>query len=82
MSTCCYYLPSGVAASLLEFAEGWEEKYTHISMRMGCDRAIGAWLDSRDETYWHEVPSLVQHRDWMSVVDSKRQPNRVAENFE
>lgn len=78
MSNLCFYLPAGHAADLKAFTEQWWEENPHHT---GDDSCMAEWLKSRNEKYWHHVPSLVQHRTWKSVINESRSSKRQSPTF-
>lgn len=74
----CWYVPAGYAQSLLEFArQWWKDNPGHT----GDDTCVAEWLRARSEKYWHHVPSLVQHREWKSAIDSRRSSRRLSPTY-
>lgn len=75
----CWYAPPTYAAQLRVFAEKWfDERPGHT----GDDTCVGEFLKSRRERYWHHVPSLVQHNEWVSAVSQARSSKRLSPTFE
>lgn len=75
----CFYLPATYARQLHAFAQTWWEANPGHT---GDDTCISEWLRSRQEAYWHHVPSLVQHRDLSSVIGAGRSTRRQSPTFE
>lgn len=72
----CYYLPVGVAKKLLEFSRTWVEE--NPKFKTGYDITMATWMKQNGVDYWMRVPSLVQHEDWRSEINTKRPRNRQA----
>lgn len=74
----CVYYPAGYARQIREWVgdrrlAGWQKLHDHVT---------GEWLKRRGESYWLQVPSLVQHRgDLRSVTAPRRPLNRVSRTF-
>lgn len=75
----CYYLPATYAAQIREFAEDW---FRANPGHTGDDTCIAQFLKARRERYWHHVPSLVQHNEWVSAVAGARSSKRLSPTFE
>lgn len=74
----CFYLPAGMARDLLDYFPNWHGQFVHKSAN---DIFIGDFLKSRKLRYFIHVPSLVQHRNCVSVIDSRRSRNRQSATF-
>lgn len=79
MMTQCFYLPAGHSALLLAHYPNWGEKDKHVS---AVDIFTADFLKSRKEKYWIHVPSLVQHRQTVSIIDRRRSQFRQSKTFE
>lgn len=79
LSTLCYYLPAGDAASLLAYVDTW--KAEHPEEGNGYDLGLGHWLRSQGRKYWLHVPSLVQHQEWPSEL-GPRSSKRLSLTFD
>jgi hypothetical protein len=79
MMTQCFYLPEGYAAALEAYHDEWAGwAQGDVS---GCDILMTDWLRSRHLRYWIHVPSLVQHLEGKSAVNTKRSAKRVSKTF-
>lgn len=76
----CFYLPGGVAADLLAFSRDWRD--SHPEHPTGTDTTTADFLRSTKRDYWMHVPSLVQHREWRSVIDPRRSSRRQSKVFD
>lgn len=74
----CYYLPATYARQIGEYAQQF---FADNPGHTGDDTAIGKWLASRKERYWHHVPSLVQHYQWPSAINGRRSSKRQSPTF-
>lgn len=79
MMTQCFYLPSGYSALLLSHYPNWADKDKHIS---AVDIFTSDFLKSRKEKYYIFVPSLVDHRSLVSLIDKRRSRNRQSKTFQ
>jgi hypothetical protein len=74
----CTYFPATYAAQLL----AWMGKRRPKRWLEYHDWILGEWLDYRHEEFWNHVPSLVQHRDYVSTIKPKRSTKRQSETFD
>ena len=72
--TTCFYVPARMARELPAFMAHWDGRRPPPTTEFDC--AIAAFLAHQGEKYWLHVPSLVQHRQWASVVRPGRSTNR------
>jgi hypothetical protein len=79
MMTQCFYLPAGYAAAIAESGPSWEGLSRHPG---GWDMMLADWLRHRKLTYRIEVPSLVEHRAWKSVMPTRRSAGRQSRTFQ
>lgn len=79
MMTQCFYLPAGYSAALLAHYPNWKDADKHVS---AVDIFTADFLKSRREKYWIQVPSLVQHRQTVSIIDKRRSQFRQSLTFE
>jgi hypothetical protein len=63
---------------LLNHWPAWEDKDKHFD---AVDLFVADYLKSRKLKYWIEIPCLVQHRQVVSVVDSRRSKYRQTSTF-
>lgn len=66
----CVYLPKGMARDLAIWAPDAFAKDPEL--RKQCDSAMGLFMAERRMTYWRSIPSLVQHENWDSAMDVRR----------
>lgn len=78
MMNQCFYLPAGYSRMIADYYPSWPQKDIH---KTGYDILIADFLRSRKEQYYIHVPSLVQHRVGISVINSKRPRVRQAKIF-
>lgn len=78
MMAQCFYLPAGYSEFLLNFSYVWPGLAKH-----GCaiDTMIADFLKARRDHYWIHVPSLVQHRACVSMIDPRRSRSRQSKTF-
>ena len=77
----CFYAPPNYSKLMLSYYPLWakEKLENHPN---GTDLMVGDWLKSRKEKYWISVPSLVQHRISVSMIDKRRgSTNRQSKTF-
>ena len=79
MMTQCFYLPAGYSTLLLAHYPHWKDADKHVS---AVDIFTADFLKSRKEKYWIHVPSLVQHRQTVSIIDKRRSQFRQSPTFE
>lgn len=79
MMTQCFYLPAGHSAALHAHYPHWKDAEKHVS---AVDIFTADFLKSRKEKYWIHVPSLVQHRQTVSIIDKRRSQFRQSLTFE
>jgi hypothetical protein len=79
MANCCFYLPRGYSAQLIDYAPIWID--SHPEHKCGTDLMVQGFLQSRREPYWINVPSLVQHRSATSLVRPGRSTKRQSATF-
>lgn len=83
-SMACTYFPAGAARAILDYA-GTLSRQTHRQEALDQlhDHLVGLWLDHLGRDYWLHTPSLVQHREWPSLVDPRgRAVSRLSPTFE
>lgn len=78
MMNQCFYLPAGYSRIIADYYNIWEGKKEHPT---GTDTMISDFLKSRKEKYWLHVPSLVQHRECVSMIDKRRSSKRQSKTF-
>jgi hypothetical protein len=78
MMNQCFYLPAGYSRIIGDFYTIWEGKKEHPT---GTDTMINDFLKLRKEKYWLHVPSLVQHRECVSMIDKRRSSKRQSKTF-
>jgi hypothetical protein len=74
----CFYLPAGYSKKLFDFWPDWKGKEKHPT---GLDTMVSDWLKTRREKYWLQVPSLVNHRECISVINPSRSKKRQSLTF-
>lgn len=79
MMTQCFYLPAGYSRALLDHYPDWKDAHKHKS---AVDIFTADFLKSRKEKYFIHVPSLVQHRQTVSMIDKRRSQFRQSLTFE
>jgi hypothetical protein len=84
--TVCFYVPERLSRNLASFGRGWSsqgfpEVVDEHGKRPAFDYMVGAFLQAAHESYWLSVPSLVQHKDWTSAVNSRRSRRRQSATF-
>lgn len=73
----CEYFPAGFAKKVLEMYESWPQKESEPN---AYDFLVGyAWGANKPYLVW--CPSLVQHRECKSVIDSRRSSKRQSITF-
>ena len=75
----CFYLPAGYSKMIHDFYPQWPRK---VIYKTGYDILIADFLKGRKERYYIHVPSLVQHRRCVSLINSKRFKSRQSITFE
>lgn len=75
----CFYLPAGYSKQLLEYFNNGNKRKDE----KGCpyDLVLGDWLSERKEGYILYQPSLVQHIEGKSRIDSRRSSKRQSTTF-
>lgn len=74
----CVYMPKGFSLKIAQAYDYWPEKDLH---KGGTDFLCGyAWGYSKPYLVW--CPSLVQHRQVKSIIDSRRSSKRQSITFE
>ena len=79
LSNLCFYLPRGYANGILEFSEHWKGI---VENPTGNDILVADFLKHNKLKYYLHVPSLVQHRVAVSMIDSRRSSKRQSQTFE
>ena len=79
MMNLCFYLPAGMATLLLNFYHVWDKKKIHPT---GYDLFMADFFKLNKIKYWLHVPSLVQHRIEVSMIDKRRSKFRQSLTFE
>ena len=88
----CTYFPAGYGNMIAEYWPTWRDVDSHKFTRTFpadwyykaetlFDRMVGAWLTSRDESYYISLPALVQHLPITSVIDPRLPVNRQNQTF-
>jgi hypothetical protein len=78
MMNQCFYLPAGYSRELRKYWNVWPKRHVELN---GFDIMIADWLNTRREPYWIHVPSLVQHRECVSVINHRRSSKRQSFTF-
>lgn len=78
MMNQCFYLPAGYSRMIRDYYPDWPQKDYH---KTGYDILIADFLKGRKEKYFIHVPSLVQHRIGVSVINPKRPRVRQSKTF-
>ena len=76
-SSLCIYFPKGLAKKIVDFYPTWDGKQKYIS---AIDYLIGDAY-GRGKSYMLYCPSLVQHRDCKSAINSRRSSKRQSITF-
>lgn len=74
----CFYLPQGVSREILKFAPTWKKHGTHPT---GLDTLVADFFAANKMSYCLHVPSLVDHRDCVSEINSRRSTKRQSLTF-
>ena len=74
----CFYLPEGVSARILSFAPLWHRHDTHPT---GLDTLVADFFAANKMSYYLHVPSLVDHRECVSEINSRRSTKRQSLTF-
>ncbi len=74
----CYYLPEGYGKAIYEYSKTWRRKAEHPTAD---DYLMADFLKDNKLKYVIAVPSLVQHREVVSVIDSRRSKKRQSSTF-
>jgi GR25 family glycosyltransferase involved in LPS biosynthesis len=76
----CLYIHVDICKLIVEISEPFLKQYpVH---RMNQDVLIKHCLNIEGLSYVQHYPSLVQHKAWVSTIDSDRSINRQTSNFE
>jgi GR25 family glycosyltransferase involved in LPS biosynthesis len=78
MMNQCFYLPPCVGKALLAFYPQWDGQHVHKSAN---DIFLADFMKQEKMPYYLHVPSLVQHRDCVSVIDPRRSRSRQSKTF-
>jgi len=73
----CFYLPAGMSKAILEFSNGWDKADSSEPL----DSMVSDYLKLKKIKYLRICPSLVDHKDGKSLINSKRNPHRTSRNF-
>jgi GR25 family glycosyltransferase involved in LPS biosynthesis len=76
----CLYIPVDICKLIVEISEPFLNQYP--IHRMNQDVLIKHCLAEEGLAYVQYYPSLVQHKAWVSTIDSDRSINRQTSNFE
>lgn len=74
----CFYLPAGLSMALKAYRPSWKGIKEHPT---GLDSMVMDYLKITKRKYIHHVPSLVQHRECVSKIDSRRSTKRQSPTF-
>lgn len=74
----CTYFPKDIGLDLVEYSKTWPYRERDPN---GYDTMMNDWLKSRKQKYWIHVPSLVQHRQGVSLIDRRRSSKRQSPTF-
>lgn len=77
----CTYLPAGYGRLIADYAGGWYERSPDPIKHGAYDVMVHDWLRSRREKHWIHVPSLVDHRESVSMIDRRRSRKRQSTTF-
>ena len=75
--TLFFYLPPNYSKLILEHYPHWPRNKNN----WGCDLLVADFLHSRQEIYYSYSPSLVNHRETVSVIDPNRSQKRQSFSF-
>jgi hypothetical protein len=75
----CFYMPATYSHQLLDYSARWPGRAKHPT---GLDTMLSDWLKERHESYWIHIPSLVEHRQVKSAIDSRRSSKRQSKTFQ
>ena len=76
--TQCFYLPAGMSAKILKFSDVYYDK---DDPEMGFDSMVAEYMKSYKIKYLRVCPSLVQHKIGKSLINPRRNPNRISKHF-
>jgi hypothetical protein len=78
-SSCAMFIPNKFVKGIIEFhKKGWNRIVEHPT---GYDLMFGDYLSSIKEKYIIWNPSLIQHKQIVSVINPRRSKYRQAKNF-
>lgn len=75
----CFYVPQYLSADIRAYAGNWSRHQEHPT---GLDTMVSDYLRKNRLQYWLHVPSLVQHRECISLIDSRRSKYRQSPTFQ
>ncbi len=83
-SNCCFYIPKGHSKQILKFYnEAWSKVDKQLEVNpTGTDTLLADYLKFNKIKYLNYVPSLVQHLNFVSAINSRRSKNRQSKTFE
>jgi hypothetical protein len=77
--TVCFYVPPGLGSPAADYLDVWPDRQAKPTY---FDYALGGFLVERGIRFVIHVPSLVQHRQWVSAIDRRRgKTNRQSATF-
>lgn len=79
-SHVCVYFPATMARQLLAYYPIWAVKNLEPHPT-GTDHWTAEYFKYRKLRHWIHVPSLAQHSESVSIIDSRRARRRVSETF-
>ena len=81
MMNQCFYLPAKMALRLVGYYKSgdWDEQEKiHPT---GLEQLMADYFKIHKLRYWNYVPSLVQHREAISLIDKRRSSRRSSNTF-
>lgn len=74
----CFYAPPEFSKAIRAYYPIWPDRKLHPG---GPDMLVCDWLKARKLAYWIHVPSLVDHRVAVSMIDKRRSSKRQSFTF-
>lgn len=77
----CLYYPRGFVTGLLEWCDGPDGTALFARDKTGYDRAMAFYMQATKQRYWNHAPSLAEHLQVTSRIDSRRSRFRGSTTF-